>query len=280
MTLAGFGTVDSGFNDQENPLDIGDGATATGTDGTAIGVNADASAQDTTALGTGATADTTGSVSIGRSANVGGRRSVAIGQFSNASGEDSVAIGRDANAAQGAVAIGDGPDADVVRSIAIGENISTSAAATERGVAIGYGTALGTSSVAVGPLATAYNQGVAIGDNAYGDGQGSISIGRDTSAGIGTSNYVGIAIGQGASITGNGGIAIGANRDVVTTGNVRIGNRTEASQTSITATLGNIADADLQPGDFCVGIDETNTQFVLRAKDSSGTVVSGTVGYS
>lgn len=283
MSLVGFGGG-AGFDDQENPLDIGASASATGTDSSALGEGSTAGGANSVAIGSDATAAQDRSVSIGNGTSVGGNESVAIGDGALTGGAQAVAIGEQAQADVNSIAIGNLADATQGSSdgmIIIGDNAGTNQFTGTDGIAIGVGAiaSTGGNQVALGKNTNAQSTGIAIGLGASGSGTGGIAIGRNASADSSTATLTGIAIGDGATINSFGGIAMGQSRTVQTAGNARIGDP-EQGQTSITGLNGNIADADLQNQDLCIDIDEANTQFVIRAKDSTGTVVTGTVAYS
>lgn len=96
-----------------------------------------------------------------------GVRGVAIGPDAHATGDGATAIGKDSGAAADSVAVGDHAEAGGGSSIAVG---SGAGASGEGQVAIGAGVGLGGTSsraIAIGQLADAGVDGIAIGAGVY-----------------------------------------------------------------------------------------------------------------
>ena len=108
-------------------LQLGSGATASGSASTAIGRNSNASGDFSTALGEGASASGwRGSTALGSNSNASGLGSTALGSFSNASHSGSTALGRGAWASHSfSTAIGFGARTDKVNQIVLGSSTDT-----------------------------------------------------------------------------------------------------------------------------------------------------------
>lgn len=85
-----------------------------------------------------------------------------------------------------------------------------------------------------------------------------------------------VSIGDTAVTNANNSVAIGANTSTAKAGEVVIG----GDQVRFGATQGTLANSDLNNGQITFEIDEANTQIVIKAKDSGGTVTTGTVPLS
>lgn len=112
----------------------GPGASATGTNATAIGSGSSSSGLNSIAVGTGSHATQNGSIAVGFNSSSTGQNSIAIGTGATATG--SVAVGAGASAASGGAAYGDGAVATGSLSTAVGPNASATAA---NSVAVGSG---------------------------------------------------------------------------------------------------------------------------------------------
>ena len=179
---------------------------------TVIGNNANVSVIGTSSF------TTQGGVAVGRLAKASSVNSVSIGANSSAATSDSVVIGANSTLAEtGSVVIGSQAKTTNATSLAeystaIGHNTTVSSAAGA--VVIGAsGAVAGDSGIAIGYFANVTlgaNTGIAIGDSAYAQNEGAISIGR--SAGTSNGSYVAtnaISIGVSAQSIGDGSTSIG-----------------------------------------------------------------------
>jgi hypothetical protein len=130
---------------------IGDTASASGNDGICIGADTDATGFNSVAVGNSAQATSFNNVVVGPLASASAAGATSIGYLANAQNNEGVALGYDSDcranhgvaigaraAADGANSVsiggasstGDAPDANADASVAIGENTSTTGAAT------------------------------------------------------------------------------------------------------------------------------------------------------
>lgn len=227
---------------------------------------------------TGEEADATGTNAFAAgasNASAGGPDSIAIGNSTSATGDSDIAIGESARtedggqrisgvaigsltvAEQGSVAIGSGATSNESDSVAIGQSASTT---TETGgVAIGF-----SADVTSG-------QGVAIGENSAANLR-STALGNNADA---SANARCVLVGSNTTTTVNNGIAIGDGASIDTADGARI----ECNQMVWGGVQGHIADADLNNEELTVEADETNSQMIIRYKDSAGTVQTSTVAW-
>lgn len=97
-------------------------------------------------------------------------------------------------------------------------------------------------------------------------------MGQNVNAGA----FKSTAIGQGADSSGaQRGVAIGHNATVNTDDVGRIA----VNQLVFGGSRDTIADADLNNSEVTIELDETNSAFRLRAKDSAGTVREATIAW-
>lgn len=128
--------------------------------------------------------------------------------------------------------------------------------------ATGFGegfTADGNRSVAIGEGAAApsnADRSVAIGENA-------------------DSTLDSVVIGQATAANAQNVVAIGRNAEVGNEG----GGRITVDQLVYGATQDTFANADLNNGEMTIDADEANSQFILRYKDSNGTVQTATIAW-
>lgn len=302
----GFGLElgSSGFDDQQDPLDIGLNADAAdNNEAVALGNEASVTAWYAVSLGTYASATSASAVAIGQSADADGQESVAIGDIAHGRGDYSVSIGRGTRAN--------------TQSVSIGYN-DTQGDYDDYVVQIGNQTEVaGGRSVAIGNLPYANGHAVAIGNDARGEGlqsvavgRGSrtsasraISIGRQDSTGEGADGAESIAIGYGANTTAEAGTAVGRSTSVTANYATAIGDGTSATgwrsavigynasvdtddvariatdQLVFGGTRDTLADTGLNNGELTVELDETNAAFRLRGRDSGGTIREATVAW-
>jgi len=171
-----------------------------------------------------------------------------IPQSASTAGPTDVAIGQNASA-------GTSGGESSQRSVAVGDN----AVAESIAVAVGEGAeATGATSGALGSNAVADSEDAfAFGVGADATATGAHAMGRDTVA------------------SANDAIAIGRSVTTATANVSRIG----GAQFVFGATRDTIADADLNNGEMTAELDESNSAFRLRGKDSSGTVREATVAW-
>jgi hypothetical protein len=171
------------------------------------------------------------------------------------------------------VEIGNGATASYTDSVAIGDGASANSS-TDVGIAIGPNVGPRHSSIQIGEGGSVKDNEVIIGCNVTAENWGHrVGIGNGISLTGGADQCV---VGGSASASQPETIAIGSGVSVDTQGVARIGE----SQLVFSAVQDTIADADLNNSEVTIDIDETGSQFIIRAKESDGTVVTGTVGYS
>ena len=138
-------------------------------------------------------------------------------------------------------------------------------------------------TVAIGIGATSAAQSVAIGEDATADSGNTVSVGRDADASFNsvsvgrqaTTQNDGVAVGRGAVVTVNSAMALGENTQVGVSGVTRIG----YEQVVLPALRDTIPDADLNNSELTVELDESNSAFRLRGKDSGGVVREATIAW-
>ena len=217
----------------------GTGATASGSNSTAIGDNANANS-GATAIGAYSIANSAGAISIGGS-NATGIYSLAIGNSSLTYEEKSIAMGRSAVAMKvGGIAIGDSVQAQDFGSVVIGR------AAYAKGIAIGDSSFDQGGGVALGHAAKSRGGGIGIGWGA--DATSGISLGnyaqgsdRSVSIGVGSNAYdYSIAIGDSATVNGSYSISMGLGNIVKSDKSGAIGYQSDMDNDAIeTYVLGN-----------------------------------------
>lgn len=179
-------------------------------------------------------------------------------RFGGVSGQDDpLAVPSTATSNTDSVAVGPNAAGNGIQNVVIGD--SATGGTNGNDVAIGYkaGQNVRRDNVIIGSFATS-------------GGVESVAIGKSSN---GSDNSV--VIGYSASATGGGAVAIGKHTSVATAGVGRIG----VNQLAFGGVQDTLADADLNNSELTLDIDETNSQFIIRAKTSGGTVVTGTVGY-
>jgi len=279
------------FDDQQNPLDIGESASATGTDSIALS----ARAQDG-----------------------GNNNAIAIGPDAQANGKDSIAIGNNTTASRQGIAIGIKPTAtsrgdvaigynvDAYRSVSIGKNIPALDGEYGDNLVINYGSlsidkrtqyslivGLGNNEIQTagtelltnflfirgGDITT--NSGdtedvIAIGQNVDSYGRRTIVMGRDAKVGSNAGDAdKAVSIGYSTSVLGESSVALGSGAVVNNNSVARIG----TDQLIFGGTRDQAPDSALENGELLVEMDETNNAFRLRGKDSGGTVREATVAW-
>ena len=193
--VVGYGGVAT-----DGGVSLGDDAEA-GYDAVASGRGASAGGNNAVAIGHIANAQTSG-VAVGYNA-YSQTEGVAVGSDARAT-QCAIAIGQSARASSGSgVAIGHGPDALGLHSVAIGYH----ARACQYSVALGYraeaGWGIYGKSVAIGHDAAAFGRAIAIGTetSVYSQGYGNLALGDRAFVGGGT-DYENAAIGYGAIVDG------------------------------------------------------------------------------
>jgi hypothetical protein len=168
---------------------------------------------------------------------------IELGNGSDISGTGNVGIGRNTSdsGVSDTVVIGDGAFTNRARSTIVGARSGSNFALGATAVGSGI-TALNNNTVAVGAGSGGGAAAVAIGERAFA-GPDSISIGQTTS--------------------------------VSTQGVSRMG----ADQFVFSGVRDTISDADLNTNELTVELDEANSAFRLRGKDSTGTVQEATVPF-
>ena len=241
-------------------LACGVGASATGTNSSALGNLASAAGSDSTALGQNASAS---SIST-----------TALGQNASAAGFNSTAVGRNANvnpSTNGAIAVGVSASAERSFSTALGTNSSTTgnggtAVGNEANVTGEYGTAVGFLSFAGG------ERSIAVGDIARAAARDSIAVGRNANQ-AGDAGENSIAVGDYSSARGAGAIAIGGD----TNGN-NIGANAQGDGSIIIGVEASGANFD---GAIVIGEGATATetnQVILKSADTFTILGNGDVG--
>lgn len=153
--------------------------------------------------------------------------------------------------------------------------IPASATAVDRGndgaMAVGPGSEADNSSVALGPNAISRRNSVLVGAGADGtNSKETAGVGQ----GIDTRNTnQAAALGHNVTISALGGVGIGSGVTVATAGVGRIG----VDQLVFGGSQDTIADADLNNGEMTVEMDEANSAFRLRGKDSTGNIREATI---
>jgi hypothetical protein len=114
------------------------------------------------------------------------------------------------------------------------------------------------------------NFGTAVGTDAVADFH-SVAIGHNAS----TAGDYQTAFGDSTTVSARRGIALGADTTVATQDVCRVG----VEQLVHGGTRDTIADADLNNGELTVELDESNSAFRLRGKDSGGTIREATIAW-
>ena len=144
---------------------LGADTQATGSSAVAVGDGSVATAASTIAVGNGAKATRTESIAIGPNATTNHIQSIAIGKNTVTNGQQSVALG-------------DGAQTNGLTSIAIGRNASSGAATNTADLSVS-----GRYTIAIGDGANAVvENGVALGRAAKASAEGSVAIGRGSTA--------------------------------------------------------------------------------------------------
>ena len=209
----------------------------------AIGANTSAT-EEATAVGNNSTADER-SAAFGYSSDARGTRAVAIGAESSTNGMNSTAIGQNAKAGYYK------SDDDQVRAEA------ATAVGSHAEVLAKYGTAVGESAKVDSENGTALGAGAQIWEN----------------------SAKGVAVGQGASVGGNGhaaeyGVALGANSYAEAENGIAIGYNAVVSQPQSVA-LGSYATTNPVVTTSSITIPNTNTTYNVNGTNPVGTVSVG-----
>jgi len=267
----GIGKFVRSFNQTINEITVPGGTTTqrVGVSPVAVGANiGDGQVHARgTAVGVSTIADADGSVALGADAESTAADTIAIGDTALGTASDALSIG-DASIANSQQAIALGADATTSGDGCIGLGYQADGGGT-RGIGIGYQTFGAPNAVAIGEQAGVGSSGVAIGQFAFGFGGSEVCIGPSASAG--GSNAV--ALGSSASASSSGEIAIGPSAGLGVANAAHVA----ADQLVFGGTRDTASDADLSNGEMTVEIDEANSAFRLRGKDSTGTVREATV---
>lgn len=175
---------------------------------------------------------------IGDGATANGPQGVAIGTNATADDDDDIAIGTGATA-----------DGNTFSAIAIGEGAS---ATSNRNIAIGNGAA-----------ADGQNEQTIVGYNASGGGGAATAYGFEANA-----SFRGTAIGPQTTATHDPSVAIGHTSTAPVVNSAHI----SMDQLVFGGIQDTVPDADLNNGELTAELDETNSAFRLRGKDSGGTI--------
>lgn len=270
-TVIGQGSFDA----SDDRIEIGSGATSGKETGIAIGKDSNVSEgpyPTGIAIGTGSSAEDYRTVTVGEGAKTLARDSVAIGEDAVASEAD-VVVGRSASSerafdsqfARRNVMVGRYASTEGSRNVYIGDGVDSVVRGVSKAVSIGYGSrvVLG-ESVSVGAGALSAERSVGIGDDA------------EAAAEFDDSDITeAISIGADSRARKSGSISIGAGTTINESDVARIG----SDQLVFSGVSGTMPDASLNNSEITLEIDEANSQFVIRGKDSSGTVITGTVAY-
>jgi hypothetical protein len=210
--------------------------------------------------------------------------SVLIGDTAQGSGDNTVAIGHKAYGGifDSTVAIGRKAAATDSGSTAVGDE----AAAAETGVAIGSGadSSEGDSSISIGPGSTAKGtRSIAIGDFAFTNSFNGVAIGDgsqavDASTAIGGAADAGgsdsIAVGKGATAN-SGAVAIGVNMSAPQD-TARIGGVSNQLLFPV-VDGGQVDDSTINNNEITFELDEANNNIVVKAKDSTGSLITNSL---
>jgi hypothetical protein len=180
----------------------GNGAVASSSGATAVGVDARALAESSVAIGDSATAnETTGSrgIAIGVQATSDHADAIAVGGAATATGDSSIAVGNNTLAdSLAATAVGTGAQALAESSVAIGDRATANETTGSRGIAIGVqATSDHADAIAVGGGASATgDSSVALGNNSRASALASTAVGSGAQAHAQNSS----AFGNGATV--------------------------------------------------------------------------------
>jgi hypothetical protein len=266
---------------------------------------------DPVVVGSGASADSTAtvvganstappaSVVIGDGIDASGNDySTVIGQASTSGGDSEVLIGHNIDGAKGAVSIGRNisnkpetvtiglnPSAANRNSVCIGSHVNENAAGTNSGwsgirVAVGSRAAAAERGTAMGPGAgewgTPGKYAVNIGNQTSTAADYSIALGDQSE--IGTDGSGVPMVKSGAS----GAVAIGTSVEVATSQVARIGTSGASNPSPrqlVWQGAEQLPDADYRTEEVTLFMDEANGQFVIKGKDSSGTIRTATLSW-
>ncbi|MDG2944695.1 YadA-like family protein [Exercitatus varius] len=278
---------ESAHTESANATAIGVSSNASAESSVSIGTNSNAVTENTTAIGNKAYAQGYNSTAIGMNASTWENNGVAIGSYANATGVSAISVGTNSiatetgSAAYGmnanasnvnALAIGTGTQAKSRDSVAIGNQ---SVSAEVRGVAIGTnanvasaaddGIAIGTNAVANGKQAIAAglnasataNNTVAIGSAAKASGDSSFSGGVNSNASGDSSTAVGVN----AQATKSAAVALGSEAKALSDSTIAIGNRANANAQSAVA----VGENSNATGNFSTALGDTTTASGLRS---------------
>ncbi|MDG2916467.1 YadA-like family protein [Bisgaard Taxon 10/6] len=231
-TIVGFNSTASAVN----ATVVGSFSVASASNAIAIGTNSKAVTENTTAIGSGAYTQGYNSTAIGMKASTWENNGVAIGSYANATGVSAISVGTNSIATEtGSAAYGMNANASNVNALAIGTGTQ---AKSRDSVAIGNqsvsaevrGVAIGTNA----NVASAADDGIAIGTNAVANGKQAIAAGLNASASANNTVALGsaaqalaenaISIGTGNIVTGKNSGAIGDPTTITGSGTYSIGN--------------------------------------------------------
>jgi len=197
---------------------------------------------------------------LGMNAEVNNDSSIVVGTAASEggvsdSGSGAVVVSASGGAADSAVAIGQSATADGSQSICIGNGTFTGSTDT--------------GAVVIGNSASAQSPNV-------------IALGESTGVeNVTASNGATVVIGQGAEANGADGAVLirpgqpGTTEVINTSGLARI----STDQLAFGGVRDTVADADLKNSELVVELDEANSSFRLRGKDSTGTIREATIAW-
>jgi len=158
----------------------------------------------------------TNAAAIGNAATANGENALALGSLANATGPTAIAIGAGATAT-GSIAIGAGATAfdDGVSRSASGGALASAVAVGDNSSALNGSVAMGQGAVAGAAQVILFTKVIPKADNATAVGNSSAALGDQSvaigaNAGVGIGAVKSVAIGAGASSTGQNSVALGA----------------------------------------------------------------------
>ncbi len=264
-------TIGAGASTADSGLVVGAGSTAP-SGGVVIGDGTDASGNDQSTV-------------VGQSNTPGGKGEVLVGH-GNSGGPSAVTVGRNVSNDRRSVALGLNASAANRNSVAIGASANENASGTGSGwdgirVAVGSRASAGIRGTALGPGAgergTPGSHVVNIGNEASSSADYAVAIGDQRAIGGGSSDPEPM-IKSGA----HGAVALGTNVEVATPQVARIGTSTSPDPSPrqlVWQGSEQLADGDYVPGEVTLFMDESSGEFVLKGKDSGGTVREARVSW-
>ncbi|NQS71216.1 MAG: hypothetical protein HQQ73_03500 [Desulfobulbaceae bacterium] len=253
---------------------IGADAVASDTNALSLGTKAQATKAAAIAIGLNSSATHEGAVALANGAQSSGQYSLALGVLSNAAGSYSVALGREASVL-----------ATAMNGMALGRQASVSG---RHGIAMGYVASATANSIAIGVQSkTTDNQGISIGTQAQTGAVNAIAMGTGAQA-LGSGS---IAIGRGNVVRGANSGAFGDPSIINGANSYSVGNNNTIGSTTQNAfALGNnIYLGATATGEDTIGVSGAialgNNAFVDKAggvalgEESRATTAAGEAGY-